>query len=69
MLRRGDDSIIAMVEDRGYIYARTYHDGAFEDDRGSGLSDNEIIKLVRRHYREDRRRFKPYNQSTGYYIA
>ena len=66
-LRRSDDCIIAMVEDRGYIFARTYFASSFADDGGAELSDAGIIKLVRREYREHRRRFKPYNQSTGQY--
>ena len=66
-LRHSDGCIIATIEDRGYIYARTYLGSSFEDNSGSELSDAEIIKHVRREYREHRSRFKPYNQSTGCY--
>ena len=68
-LRRTDDYIIAMVEDRGYIYAATYVASSFEDDRGAALSDAEIINRVRREFREHRSRFKAYNQSTGHYMS
>ena len=47
-LRHSDGCIIATIEDRGYIYARTYLGSSFEDNSGSELSDAEIIKHVRR---------------------
>lgn len=65
-LRRIDDGgyIIAAMEDRGRVYARTYHVSLFGD-----ADDSEIIKCVRRDFRDDRSKFKPYNESTGHYMT
>lgn len=52
------------VEVAGYIYACAYAPGYFGD-----LSDDDIEMIIRKHYRERPKKFRPYNMSTGHFLG
>lgn len=51
------------IEVNGRAYACSYVDGYFGE-----LTDDEILIIVRKHYRDNPKNFRPYNVSTGYFI-
>lgn len=57
------DRNIACVEVNGSILGCQYADGYFDN-----LTDEQILDKIRKEYKESPKSFKPYNQSTGYFI-